>query len=62
MLTHLHVMVKHLGCWHICKGIKGGKKGVEVLSLVAPPPPIWCTITHRAVTNWSLRGGSCVLP
>ena len=26
MLTHLHMMVKHLWCWHICKG---GERGEE---------------------------------
>jgi hypothetical protein len=32
------MMVKHLGCWHICKGIEGGEKGDEVLPLVTLPP------------------------
>jgi hypothetical protein len=51
MLTHLHVMVKHLWCWHIYKGGQGGEVGDEVLPLVAPPPPIPCTATPVAVTN-----------
>jgi hypothetical protein len=43
--------VKHLWCWHICKGIKGGEKGDEVMPLVAPPLPVRCTATSRAVTG-----------
>ena len=54
MLTHLHVMVKHLWCWHICKGIKGGEKRDEVLPLVAPSAPIRCTATPRVVIGWRL--------
>jgi hypothetical protein len=50
MLTHLHVMVKHLWCWHICKGIKEGKKGDEVLPLGAPPSPVRCT-AHLAMVE-----------
>ena len=43
MLTHLHVMVKHLWCWHICKGIKGGEEGDEVLTLegIVTPYPVY---------------------
>ena len=54
MLTHLHVMVKHMECQHICKGSKGGEEGDEVLPLGAPPPPVWCTTTPVTVTS---RGG-----
>jgi hypothetical protein len=49
MLTHLHVMVKHLWCWHICKGIKGGEVGDEVLPLWAPSPHVQCTANPRMV-------------
>jgi hypothetical protein len=52
MLTHLHMMVKHLWCSYIRKGIKGGEEGDEVLPLGTPPPPIRCTATPRAVTGW----------
>jgi hypothetical protein len=52
ILTYLHMMVKHSECWHICKGIKGGKKRDEVLPLMAPPPRVWCTATPVAVTTW----------
>jgi hypothetical protein len=51
MLTHLHVMVIHLWCWYICKGIKGSEEGDEVLPLGAPSPPVWCTATPRVVTS-----------
>ena len=33
MLTHLHVMVKHLWCWHICKGGEKGEEKEAKLSL-----------------------------
>jgi hypothetical protein len=52
MLTHLHMMVKHLWCSYIGKGIKGGEEGDEVLPLGAPPPPVRCIATPRAVIGW----------
>jgi hypothetical protein len=52
MLTHLHMMVKHLWCWHICKGSEGGKEGNEVLHVGAPSPPVRCTTTPVVVTTF----------
>jgi hypothetical protein len=51
MLTHLHVTVKHLWCWHICKGGEGGEVGDEVLPLGAPSPPFRCIVTPMMVTT-----------
>jgi hypothetical protein len=54
-------MVKHLWCWHICKGTKGGEKRVEVLCLVALPPSVRCTATPVVVTTLQCPRRSWVL-
>ena len=53
MLTHLHMIVKHLWCWHIYKGVEGDEVGDEVLPLGAPSPPVRCTTYPRVVTIWT---------
>jgi hypothetical protein len=52
MLTHLHVMVKHLWCWHIRKGGEKDEEEEALSGLVCyhgghrhalsgAPPPLW---------------------
>jgi hypothetical protein len=45
MLTHLHVIVEHLRCWHICKGdekrqsrAQGAARGGIGQESGSPPP------------------------
>jgi hypothetical protein len=45
MLTHLLVIVKHLWCRYICKGIKEGEEGDEVLPLEGTVTP--CPVHHH---------------
>jgi hypothetical protein len=43
--------VKHLWCWHICKGGERGEVEDEVLPLGAPSPPVRCTVTPVTATT-----------